>query len=998
MDNILERFFTACRNATVPVSLRDEILKGGGHISKHYYYKWDYFLWALMKQRFQPDDRYVLRVIKTIIVNEAEAELFDFFERLRGKTQEAYLEMLETVEKSGYSPVDTVLNTAGRQWSTNLGEPWFAALQQFLLPEHREEYKEAMEQLPPEDFHYTLARVMTEPGHYHFFEPTLKNRLTGAAYNHDHLLLITMLVKDPGFVKTTIETKLEHWFSDHLPGKHVPMFLDYVRTGAEASSLTATLEKLNGSIHGGTQLYALFLDGLDPAVDREWYSRLFRLSMYLSTYLTLCGTMDFDRPLDKAALTTIQAEYGITADLVARVLAEKLGDEDYGVSEKAVYRKSLEFLLGYDFDGVLHGISRASGSELLAALPVIWEHDRPKGFPFILSFAGAAGKTLRRLILELLVGYEPGYAAFRELLNSRKQGERAMGVRLLTPFDKEEDRSILKGMLETEKSKPVLAALEEYFERKNGGAPDAPLTLTPQLLLKKAEKFKPGEDGTPPYKGSEFLEVPSLPKLKWTHDESEVPLGVVYLFLRTVAKTRAVAPVPGARVMAELFDSSSVIAFCEEVYNRWDRESKTRWTLAFISTFGDGRFVEPLRKEVDVLIKANRGAMASSLVKTLAYMGTSRALQAVDRISRKVRHRQVRKAANEALQLAAEHQGITRDELMDRLIPDFGFSREGTLQLDYGPRQFTVELSPNLELSVTGSDGKSFKSLPKPGKRDDREKAGAASSFYKVMKKELKAQVKLERERLEENLCSGRLWPGEKWLELFVENPVMHQFALGLIWGVYENETLKDAFRYMEDGSFNTVDEEEFELPADVSVGLVHPMDLSEEDKEAWAEQLVDYEVVQPFGQLHRPVFLVEGKKRAARMLSDFRGYMIAVGTLKGKLLAKHWQRGSVEDGGIFYSYYKESLAYGIGVQLNFMGDSVSSWYEDMYREAPVYDIVFYRAGTVRRGSYVYDEPKDANIISLGSLPPRFYSEIYLEIKTVLDAGSGFNPNWEKAR
>ena len=47
------------------------------------------------------------------------------------------------------------------------------------------------------------------------------------------------------------------------------------------------------------------------------------------------------------------------------------------------------------------------------------------------------------------------------------------------------------------------------------------------------------------------------------------------------------------------------------------------------------------------------------------------------------------------------------------------------------------------------------------------------------------------------------------WEKLFVENPIMHNFSLGLVWGVYEDGELKDTFRYMEDGSFNTVDEED---------------------------------------------------------------------------------------------------------------------------------------------------------------------------------------------
>lgn len=84
-----------------------------------------------------------------------------------------------------------------------------------------------------------------------------------------------------------------------------------------------------------------------------------------------------------------------------------------------------------------------------------------------------------------------------------------------------------------------------------------------------------------------------------------------------------------------------------------------------------------------------------------------------------------------------------------------------------------------------------------------------------------------QKQRLELALSSGRMWKKEEWVELFTKKPVMHPFAIGLIWGIYKEETLTGSFRYMEDGSFNTVDEEELELPEDAVIGLIHPIELS---------------------------------------------------------------------------------------------------------------------------------------------------------------------------
>ena len=104
-----------------------------------------------------------------------------------------------------------------------------------------------------------------------------------------------------------------------------------------------------------------------------------------------------------------------------------------------------------------------------------------------------------------------------------------------------------------------------------------------------------------------------------------------------------------------------------------------------------------------------------------------------------------------------------------------------------------------------------MKNLPKPGAKDDNELATAAEKAFKEMKKQLKATVTAQKARLEYVLMCARTWDAAGWTQLFVKNPVMHSFAIGLIWGTYDAEgKLLASFRYMEDGSFNTMEEEEF--------------------------------------------------------------------------------------------------------------------------------------------------------------------------------------------
>ncbi len=189
---------------------------------------------------------------------------------------------------------------------------------------------------------------------------------------------------------------------------------------------------------------------------------------------------------------------------------------------------------------------------------------------------------------------------------------------------------------------------------------------------------------------------------------------------------------------------------------------------------------------------------------------------------------------NAALENAAKQLSMSPEELADRIVPTLGFSKDGSRVFDYGARSFTVRITPALELLITTGEGKAVKNMPAPGKTDDAEKSAAAYADFKAMKKLMKDTVSSQRFRLETARMVGRCWSISGWRELFVENSVMHQFAISLIWGIYEKGALTDTFRYMEDGSFNTADEEEYELPQEGNIGLVHPVELSEEELLAW--------------------------------------------------------------------------------------------------------------------------------------------------------------------
>ena len=588
----------------------------------------------------------------------------------------------------------------------------------------------------------------------------------------------------------------------------------------------------------------------------------------------------------------------------------------------------------------------------------------------LLSCAADSSLQVREALASIFAGRRNWEPEVKNLLFSKKSQERELAITVLKVWGAENYQEEFKKALETEKSKKIKTLLCEALgvagdEASDGGnkVVQGPEQLAAELLKGGKKRKVAWAYETP------FSEV---------HKTDGTPAGEDYLQALLVAYADMSTPGVSADAakLAKELNPSELSAYMEELFGKWmesGAEAKKKWVLYAASIHGREKMVPVLYRQIQEWPEMARGAMAAEAVKALALNESADALILVDQIARKFKFRQVKAAAGDALSYAAEQLGISRDELEDRIVPNLGFDQKMEQTFDYGPRTFRVYLNPSLDLEVFDEDGKKLKNLPAPGKRDDEEKAQAANNAFKLMKKQLKTVVGNQKLRLEQAMSVERLWTVEKWQELFVKNPVMHQFAIGLIWGIYEDEALKVTFRYMEDGSFNTVDEDVYELPQGGLIGLVHPIELDAETLAAWKEQLEDYEVTQPIEQLERAVYRPTEEEKEEKELTRFGGKLLPAVSLSGKLLGMGWYRGSVLDGGGYYNFYREDGR--LGVELEFSGSFVGGDFE----EVTVYEAVFYRTDTVKRSGY-YDEVKEEHRLRLEEVKPRYFSEMVLQL------------------
>jgi Domain of unknown function (DUF4132) len=169
--------------------------------------------------------------------------------------------------------------------------------------------------------------------------------------------------------------------------------------------------------------------------------------------------------------------------------------------------------------------------------------------------------------------------------------------------------------------------------------------------------------------------------------------------------------------------------------------------------------------------------------------------------------------------------------------------------------------------------------------------------------------------RMEQAMVDQRRWPVDNFDSFFVTHPLMRELAARLVWAVFDAQgRVVDAFRVAEDGSLADAQDRAYRLAPDAHVGIAHPLTLPVPLAGAFKLQFADYEVLQPFPQLTREVFVLAPAEAAQSSLDRFDGQNVATGAVIG-LLDRGWLRGRPQDGGMI-QWIDRPVSSGSGLGL----------------------------------------------------------------------------------
>ncbi len=401
----------------------------------------------------------------------------------------------------------------------------------------------------------------------------------------------------------------------------------------------------------------------------------------------------------------------------------------------------------------------------------------------------------------------------------------------------------------------------------------------------------------------------------------------------------------GLYEVKKLCTPESLAAFAWDMFNTWlnhGAPSKDKWAFLSLGIFGNddiARKLTPYIREWPGMAAHARAVMG---LDVLAEIGTDIALMQLNGIAQKVKFKGLQDKAREKIDQIAEKLGLTREELEDRLAPDFGLNEQGSLLLDFGPRQFIVGFDETLKPYIRDTNGKRLTNLPKPGKSDDENLANEASERFKNLKKDVRTVASQQIMRLEHAMCTRRRWETSNFEIFIAQHPLLRHLATRLVWAAYEMTPNSKGqidnyggqatafFRLSEDGSYTTAQDDPFDLPdgeKNIRIGLPHILELPAEVGAEFGQLFTDYELIQPFAQLGRETFVLKEEEKTQTALTRWKDIKIPTGRLIS-LTNKGWRKGTPQDAGWVGEIYKD-IGKGQGIVLN-MSEGYCVGYTEM--------------------------------------------------------------------
>ncbi len=144
--------------------------------------------------------------------------------------------------------------------------------------------------------------------------------------------------------------------------------------------------------------------------------------------------------------------------------------------------------------------------------------------------------------------------------------------------------------------------------------------------------------------------------------------------------------------------------------------------------------------------------------------------------------------------------------------------------------------------------------FPRLRKDDDTQKYADAKERFTSLSKDATTVARFQTALLASVMCTQRTFTATQFRERFVVHPLLRHLGRRVVWSANPGDA-SFTFRIAEDGTFADVEDKAVAL-GERAITVVHPILMDQAKRAAWQALLSDYQLMQPFPQLSREVYI----------------------------------------------------------------------------------------------------------------------------------------------
>ena len=371
----------------------------------------------------------------------------------------------------------------------------------------------------------------------------------------------------------------------------------------------------------------------------------------------------------------------------------------------------------------------------------------------------------------------------------------------------------------------------------------------------------------------------------------------------------------------------------------------------------------------------------NACVNVLARMSGSEPLGQLVRLGMRIKYQTAQRLIRKALEEAAERAGLSREELEEITVPDFGLDADGGRSESVGGHRAEFSIR-DTTVSFRDPKGKVVKPLPLAV----REEYAEALRRIRAAGRDVDKMVIAHRLRIERLFMTDRTIPFETWRTHYLEHPLLHDLTRRLIWRFsWEGE---EHIAIPNECKFVDWNGQPVEPPTGSRVQLWHPIESDVQTTFSWRCWLEDNHVRQPFKQAHREVYVLAEAERETRVHSNrFAAHILRQHQFKALAEARGWRFDLM---GMWDSHNvpclelpQHRLAAGFHLDEGGMEDHSA------------HGIYLYLVSDQVR----FVDAESRQPMPLDQIPPRLFSEVMRDVDLFVSVASvGSDPSWTPGR